>query len=78
MEQNIPVNPIPVVKKLLNKEDVVLYTIGLGEADDVLMEKLAEIGKGEFFRAESFQELWQFYDALAQRFSMVTKTKFTA
>jgi hypothetical protein len=76
--ENIPVNPIPVAKQYLMRDDVVLYTIGLGEADDVLMTKLArDIGRGEYFRATSFVELWHFYNVLAQKFSISLKIKAT-
>ncbi|MBD3186163.1 VWA domain-containing protein [Candidatus Bathyarchaeota archaeon] len=71
--KNIPVNPIPVLKQHLMKSNVVVYTIGIGEADDVLMSRLAELGRGEYFRATSFQDLWRFYDILAQKFSIAAK-----
>lgn len=71
--ENVPVNPIPVAKKIFGNENLVLYTIGLGEADDAVMSRLARLGRGEFFRANSFAELWRFYDILAQKFSMVTR-----
>ncbi|MFX0099539.1 MAG: ubiquitin-like protein [Candidatus Hodarchaeota archaeon] len=75
-ELDIPVNPIPVAKQDLMREDVVIFTIGLGEADDVLMTKLAkDIGRGEYFRATSIKALWRFYDELAQRFSIATRYK---
>ncbi len=71
----IPVNPIPIVKKeVASKEGVALYAIGIGEADDKLMEKIAEYGRGEYFKANSFGELWKFYDTLAQRFAIAAKT----
>ncbi|MHA1792645.1 MAG: VWA domain-containing protein [Promethearchaeota archaeon] len=73
--ENIPVNPIPIVKKYLMREDVVIYAIGLGEADDTMMGKIAELGRGEYFRATNFQELWRFYDMLAQKFSIATRVK---
>ncbi|MHA1999781.1 MAG: vWA domain-containing protein [Promethearchaeota archaeon] len=73
--KNIPVNPIPVVKDVLMRKDIVVYTIGLGEADDIVMGRIAELGRGEYFRATNFQELWRFYDLLAQKFSIAARVK---
>jgi len=67
----IPVNPIPVAREFLAKEGVVIYTIGLGEADDLLMEKLGrEIGRGDYLKATSLLQLWRFYDELAKTFAI--------
>ncbi|MFX1537018.1 MAG: VWA domain-containing protein [Promethearchaeota archaeon] len=67
----VPVNPIPVMRRLINAHpNAVIYTIGLGEADFELLERMAQIGRGEFFNAESFDKLWKWYDTLAQRFSI--------
>nr|MDO8113095.1 VWA domain-containing protein [Candidatus Sigynarchaeota archaeon] len=74
-EKSIPVNPIPVVKQYLIKDDVVLYAIGIGEADDVVMHRIADLGRGEYFRATNFKELWRFYDILAQKFTIAAKIK---
>jgi len=74
-EQNVPVNPIPVVKQYLIKDDVVIYTIGIGEADDQVMQRIANLGRGEYFKASDFKELWRFYDILAQKFSIAAKIK---
>lgn len=72
--RGIPVNPVPVAKQELMKQGVVLYTIGLGEADDILMQKLGrDIGRGEYFRASSLRELGVFYDKLAKNFSIAAK-----
>lgn len=73
--QGIPVNPIPVLKQHLVREDIVVYSIGLGEADDAVMSRIAELGRGEYFKATNFQELWRFYDILAQKFSIAAKIK---
>ncbi|GAB4312720.1 MAG: hypothetical protein Kow0069_13530 [Promethearchaeota archaeon] len=69
-DEGIPVNPIPVARKLAAVPGVVLYCVGIGEADDALMTKLAETGRGEYFKADSFAELWKNYDTLAQRFAI--------
>lgn len=74
-EQNIPVNPVPVVKQHLVRDDIVVYTIGIGEADDDVMQRIADLGRGEYFRATNFKELWRFYDILAQKFSIAAKIK---
>ncbi|MHA1731258.1 MAG: VWA domain-containing protein [Promethearchaeota archaeon] len=74
-EAGIPVNPIPVVKRdIASMPGVVLYCIGIGEADDALMQKLAENGRGEYFKADSFADLWKNYDTLAQRFAIAAQT----
>ncbi|MFX0092517.1 MAG: VWA domain-containing protein [Candidatus Hodarchaeota archaeon] len=71
----IPVNPIPVLRRLINAHpNAVVYTIGLGEADFELLNRMAEIGRGEFFNATSFDKLWKWYDTLAQRFSIAVST----
>ena len=70
------VNPIPVVKK--HAEDVpetVLYTIGLGEADRLMLRKLGEIGRGGSLMADDLETLVDFYDSLAQSFQMTLKMK---
>ncbi len=73
---NIPVNPLPIVKKdIASIPGCVLYTIGIGEADDAILTKLAMAGRGEYFKAKSFSELWKFYDTLAQRFAIAAKTE---
>ncbi len=74
-EAGIPVNPIPIAKDYFaNRTEWVLYTIGIGEADVELMKKLAEIGRGEFFKADDFGELAKWYDMLAQRFAITVHT----
>ena len=73
-DAEIPVNPIPVAKEYLMEDDIVIFTIGLGEADDLLMKKLAnDIGRGEYYRATSLKAFWRFYDNLAQKFSIAAK-----
>ncbi|MEX2680946.1 MAG: hypothetical protein Q6373_005055, partial [Candidatus Sigynarchaeota archaeon] len=72
----IPVNPIPVAREFLTKEGVVIYTIGLGEADDLLMEKLGrDIGRGDYLKATSLLQLWRFYDELAKTFAFSIRPK---
>nr|MDO8062637.1 VWA domain-containing protein [Candidatus Freyrarchaeum guaymaensis]HDO80675.1 VWA domain-containing protein [Candidatus Bathyarchaeota archaeon] len=71
----IPVNPIPVVRNYFSgRPEWVLYTIGIGEADVELMRRLAEIGRGEFFKADDFGDLTRWYDLLAQRFAISVRT----
>ena len=70
------VNPIPVVKKhVKNHPEVVLYIIGLGEADLLMLRKIGEIGRGGSLIAEDLETLIDFYDSLAQNFQMVVKMK---
>ncbi|MBS7250113.1 MAG: hypothetical protein Q6366_016510 [Candidatus Freyarchaeota archaeon] len=74
-DQGIPVNPIPAIKKFLSgQSNWVLYCVGLGEADIQLMQKMAELGRGEFLKATDFGQLWKWYDTLAQRFAIAVKT----
>ena len=73
------VNPIPIVKEMAAQyPDSVLYTIGLGEADHLLLKALAEIGKGSNLPASDLGELWKYYDSLAQNFQMAIKTSMKA
>ncbi|MBN2153538.1 MAG: VWA domain-containing protein [Candidatus Lokiarchaeota archaeon] len=72
----IPVNPIPVAREFLAKEGVVIYTIGLGEADDLLMEKLGrDVGRGDYLKATNLLQLWRFYDDLASKFSISIRSE---
>nr|MDO8113976.1 VWA domain-containing protein [Candidatus Sigynarchaeota archaeon] len=71
--ENIPVNPIPVAKQYLMRDDIVIFTIGIGEADDILMQKLATEGHGEYYRETSLKSFWQLYDNLAQKFMIAAK-----
>jgi hypothetical protein len=73
--QGIPVNPIPAIKNFMSGQPGwVLYCVGLGEADVQLMQKMAELGRGEFLKASDFGQLWKWYDTLAQRFAIAVKT----
>jgi uncharacterized protein YegL len=70
------VNPIPVVKKHVEEmPEVVLYTIGLGEADRLMLRKLGEMGRGGSLMADDLETLIDFYDSLAQNFQMTLKMK---
>ncbi|MHA2369803.1 MAG: hypothetical protein ACXADX_13375 [Candidatus Hodarchaeales archaeon] len=72
---DLGVNPIPIVKEMAaNYPDSVLYTIGLGEADHLLLKAMAEIGRGSNLPAADLGELWKYYDSLAQNFQMAIKT----
>lgn len=70
------VNPIPIVKKYIEDyPDVVLYAIGLGEADRLMLKRMGEIGRGGSLMADDLSTLVEFYDSLAQNFQMVVKMK---
>jgi len=70
------INPVPIVRKCARDyPNTVLYTIGLGEADNRLLKRLAEIGRGEFYEANDLGELTKFYDLLARRFMIALKTE---
>ncbi|MHA1946843.1 MAG: VWA domain-containing protein [Candidatus Hodarchaeales archaeon] len=70
------VNPIPVVKKHVESHpEVVLYGIGLGEADRLMLRKIGEIGRGGSLMADDLESLIDFYDSLAQNFQLVVKMK---
>lgn len=72
---DLGVNPIPVVKEMAAQyPDSVLYTIGLGEADHLLLRAMGEIGRGSNLPAADLGELWKYYDSLAQNFQMAIKT----
>ncbi len=69
------INPVPIVRKCARDyPNTVLYTIGLGEADNRLLKRLSEIGRGEFYEANDLGELTKFYDLLARRFMIALKT----
>lgn len=70
------VNPIPVVRNNVEVHpDVVLYAIGLGEADRLMLRRVGEIGRGGSLMADDLETLIDFYDSLAQNFQMVVKMK---
>ncbi|UCE12243.1 MAG: VWA domain-containing protein, partial [Candidatus Heimdallarchaeota archaeon] len=70
------VNPIPVVRSNVEEHpDVVLYAIGLGEADRLMLRRVGEIGRGGSLMADDLETLIDFYDSLAQNFQMVVKMK---
>ncbi|HUT80907.1 MAG TPA: VWA domain-containing protein [Candidatus Bathyarchaeia archaeon] len=70
------INPVPIVRKCARDyPNTVLYTIGLGEADNRLLKRLSEIGRGEFYEATDLGELTKFYDLLARRFMIALKTE---
>ncbi|MFX0205232.1 MAG: VWA domain-containing protein [Candidatus Hodarchaeota archaeon] len=67
----IGINPVPIIEELI--EDfpaTAMYAIGLGEADNPVLKQLADLGRGEAFFVKDFEELWKWYDMLAQRFQM--------
>ena len=70
------VNPIPVVRDhVAQLPEVVLYAIGLGEADRLMLRRVGEIGRGGSLMADDLETLIDFYDSLAQNFQMVVKMK---
>ncbi|PWI47442.1 hypothetical protein CEE45_11540 [Candidatus Heimdallarchaeota archaeon B3_Heim] len=70
------VNPIPIVKQYVEQHpEVVLYAIGLGEADRLMLRKIGEMGRGGSLMADDLETLIDFYDSLAQNFQMVVKMK---
>ncbi|MFW9904100.1 MAG: VWA domain-containing protein [Candidatus Thorarchaeota archaeon] len=70
------VNPIPVVRgKIEELPEAVLYAIGLGEADRLMLRRIGEIGRGGSLMADDLEMLVDFYDSLAQNFQMVVKMK---
>ncbi len=70
------VNPIPIVRKQVEEHpEVVLYAIGLGEADRLMLRRVGEIGRGGSLMADDLETLIDFYDSLAQNFQMVVKMK---
>lgn len=66
-------NPIPIISKLIApRSDVVLYIIGVGEANDEQLRSMAELAKGEYIRPVDMDELIKIYNRLAQE--IVVKT----
>ena len=73
---DLGVNPIPVVKKHVEENpEAVLYTIGLGEADRLMLRRLGEMGRGGSLMADDLETLIDFYDQLAQNFQITLKMK---
>ncbi|MFW9930632.1 MAG: VWA domain-containing protein [Candidatus Thorarchaeota archaeon] len=73
---DLPVNPIPVLKRQISSHpDTVAYFIGLGEADKLMLNKLGETGKGGALMAEDLESLVKFYDSLAKDFQITVKMK---
>ncbi|MHA2224333.1 MAG: hypothetical protein ACXAC8_03975 [Candidatus Hodarchaeales archaeon] len=70
------VNPIPVVRnQVKDNPEAVLYAIGLGEADRLMLRRVGEIGRGGSLMADDLETLIDFYDSLAQNFQMTVKMK---
>ena len=55
--------------------EAVLYAIGLGEADRLMLRRIGEISRGGSLMADDLEMLVDFYDSLAQNFQMVVKMK---
>ena len=72
------VNPLPIVKKCAEEHpESILYCIGLGEADRLMLRKLGETGRGGSLMAEDMESLTQFYDTLAKNFQLAVKARAT-
>lgn len=72
-------NPVDVVnEKFKDKPNIVIYTLGIGqeeEIDDDLLKEIAVLGHGEYSHCDDLGELMDWFDKLAQRFSRVLGTK---
>jgi len=49
---------------LINKQNIRVYTIGIGEADSALMQKIAKDSGGVYYSARNAKELQSVYDAI--------------
>lgn len=54
--------PLDVVEKLIKKYNIKLYTIGIGESNKFILNRLAKINNGKFFEANSKQDLKDVYE----------------
>jgi len=71
-------NPIDVVNEhFAYSKDIVIYTLGIGQADEIdedLLKEIANLGHGEFSHCDDLGELMDWFDKLAQRFTRVLST----
>ncbi|MDD3505197.1 MAG: VWA domain-containing protein [Sulfurimonas sp.] len=64
--------------KLAKDEQIKIYTIGMGnrgEADEALLQKIADESGGEFFYAESAKELQEIYEKIDELESSKIKSR---
>jgi len=68
-------NPIDVVKeKFAKRKDVVIYTLGIGnpeEIDEDLLREIAALTKGQYSLCADLGDLMDWFDRLAQEFTRV-------
>lgn len=48
------------ISAVLNSE-VVIYTVGIGNANESVLKQIANISDGEYFKADSFSDLYELY-----------------
>jgi hypothetical protein len=69
-EYNVGRSPVRVIQEAFgDMEGVVLHMVGIGESvDEALLKRCAELGKGEYCKAENLLDLVAFYSRNAKRF----------
>jgi hypothetical protein len=69
------INEVMELAKRLNKQ-IVIYTLGIGEkgqVDNDLLSKIAEHGNGEYHFTKTFTELTEWFENLANEFSITLR-----
>ncbi|MEW5760519.1 MAG: vWA domain-containing protein [Candidatus Thermoplasmatota archaeon] len=63
-------SPVSVVQRYFaNRPKTIIHTIGIGEdADEAVLRRCAEVGKGEYCKAKDLERLLEFYSKHAKRF----------
>ncbi len=69
-EYNVGRSPVRVVQEAFKAlEGVVVHTVGIGgSVDEALLKRVAELGGGEYCKAQNLVELVDFYSRNAKRF----------
>jgi hypothetical protein len=69
-EYNVGRSPVRVIQEAFGDVDgVVLHMVGIGESvDEALLKRCAQLGKGEYCKAENLLDLVAFYSRNAKRF----------
>ena len=74
-------NPIEVVnEKFVNRRDVVIYSLGIGnqeEIDEDLLKEISELTMGEYSLCDDLGDLMDWFDKLAQEFTRILGRKQT-
>ena len=63
-EDNISQTPLSVIIKLANKYNIKIYTIGIGESNSLLLNKISSSTHAKSFNAKSKKDLKTIYDTI--------------